>query len=118
MRHTRLLSVLLALAAAAMIFATVAVNALGAADAVEARALETEVLEAERRYAALVADVARLEHPGRIQQIAQEELGMVAPTDARFLVLDRPLPEDRGHTGEVAAGDRTDPLRPVLSVER
>lgn len=117
-RHTRLLSALLALIAAVMVFGTVAVNALGAADAIEARGLQAEVADAERRYAVLVAEVARLEHPGRIEQIATEELGMVAPTDAHFLVLDRTLPEDRRGTGEVVAGDRTDPLKPVLSVER
>jgi hypothetical protein len=47
-RHTRPFALLLALLAVAAIFATVTVNALGAADAVTARALQAEVAEAER----------------------------------------------------------------------
>lgn len=117
-RHTRRFALLLALLAMAATFATVAVNALGAADAVTARTLQAEVAEAERRHAELVAEVAALEHPGRIEAVAVDELGMVAPTDARFLVLGRTLPEDERRVTEIVAGEQTDPLKPILSVER
>jgi cell division protein FtsL len=117
-RHTRSFALLLALLAIAAVFATVAVNALGAADALTARTLQAEVAEAERRHAELVAEVAALEHPGRVEAVAVDELGMVVPTDARFLVLGRALPEDGRRVSEIVAGEEADPLKPILSVER
>ncbi len=117
-RHTLLFAALLGLLAAATIFATVAVSALGAADAVTVRELQREVADAERRYHALVAEVAALEDPARIERVAVEELGMVRPADARYVVLDRALPGDEDGVEDALAGIRTDPLKPVLSVER
>lgn len=117
-RHTLLFAALLGLLAAATIFATVAVSALGAADAVTVRELQREVADAERRYHALVAEVAALEDPARIERVAVDELGMVHPADARYVVLDRALPGDEDGVEDALAGIRTDPLKPVLSVER
>ena len=117
-RHTLLFATLLGLFAAATIFATVAVSALGAADSVTVRELQREVADAERRYSALVAEVAALEDPARIERIATEEFDMVRPADARYVVLDRALPGDGEGVGDSLAGIRTDPLKPVLSVER
>lgn len=101
------------------VFATVAINALAAGDAVAALQAERAVEEAESRYTQLVAKVARLEDPGRIEQVAVGELGMIPARGARFLVLDRPLPEDRGGARTGATdGMQGDPLKPVLSVQR
>jgi cell division protein FtsL len=117
-RRTLAYAVLLVALSAAAVFGTVAVNALGAGDAVAARALEREGAEAERRYSELIADVARLENPARIERVALEELGMVRPEVTRFVVVTRPLPEDRRTPTEMLAGGHADPLKPILSAER
>jgi cell division protein FtsB len=104
--------------AVAAIFATVALNALAAGDAVTARVLERDVATAERRHAQLVARVGRLEDPARIERVATEDLGMVAPGGTGFIVLDRSLPGDGAPPTQVANGDQPDPLKPVVSAQR
>lgn len=102
----------------ATVFGTVSLNALAAGDAVAARQLDQQVVEAEREYAALVAEVARLEDPARIRQAALE-MGMVPAGSVRFLTVDRTLPADGVDPDLVAQADEaTDPLKSVLSVER
>ncbi len=117
-RHT-LRYVLLSMAlTGATVFGTVSLNALAAGDAVAARQLEQRVVAAERTYATLVADVARLEDPARIRTAALE-LGMVPAGSVRFLPVDRTLPADGVQPDLVAQADETtDPLKSVLSVER
>lgn len=117
-RHTVAYTLVIMALAGVVVFTTVAINALAAGDAVRARELENEVADAEQRYGELVAEVARLEAPARIGRVAREEIGMVAPAGAEYLVLDRSLPEDGRGSEEVQAGASTDPLKPVLSVER
>ncbi|HEX2028129.1 MAG TPA: cell division protein FtsL [Nitriliruptorales bacterium] len=117
-RHTLAYCLLLLALGGLAVFATVTLNALAAADAVRTARLEQEVAEAERRYGDLVAEVAALEDPARIEQVAIDQLGMVPADGARYLVLDRPLPTDDGSAPEVTAGGRTDPLKPVLSAQR
>ena len=103
----------------AAVFATVAINALAAGDAVAAMRAEKVVEEAEGRYTELVARVARLEDPARIRRVATDELGMIPARGARFLVLERPLPEDRAISPDNdGSGMQGDPLKPVLSVQR
>lgn len=117
-RHT-LRYVLLSLAlTGATVFGTVSLNALAAGDAVAARQLEQRVVQAERDYAILVADVAQLEDPARIRQAALD-LGMIPAGSVRFLPVDRTLPADGVDPDLVAQADEaTDPLKSVLSVER
>lgn len=117
-RHTLRYALLYLVLAGATVFGTVSLNALAAGDAVAARQLEQRVVTAERDYAMLVADVARLEDPARIRSAALE-LGMVPAGSVRFLVVDRTLPAD-GVTPDLVASDAeaTDPLKPVLSVEK
>lgn len=117
-RHRLLLVGSVVALCASAVFATVALSALAAGDAVGTRALERRVADAERRYEELVAEVARLEDPARIERVATEELGLVRAEGARFLVLRPALPQDAADQTEVAAGDRPDPLKPVLSLER
>lgn len=117
-RHTLAFCLLLLALGALAVFATVTLNALAAADAVRTAQLEQEVAEAERRYGDLVAEVAALEDPARIERVAIDQLGMVPADGARYVVLDRPLPADDDGPPEVTAGGRTDPLKPVLSVQR
>lgn len=117
-RHTLRFALLYLVLAGATVFGTVSLNALAAGDAVAAHELEQRVVTAERDYALLVADVARLEDPARIRSAALE-LGMVPAGSVRFLVVDRTLPAD-GVTPDLVAGadEATDPLKPVLSVEK
>ncbi len=117
-RHTLAYTMVIIALSGVVVFTTVAFNALAAGDAVRARQLDNEVADAQQRYGELVAEVARLEDPARIGRVAREELDMVAPAGAEYLVLDRSLPEDGRGSEEVQAGSSTDPLKPVLSVER
>ncbi|MBW3576470.1 MAG: cell division protein FtsL [Actinobacteria bacterium] len=117
-RRTLLFALVLVTISGAAVFATLTVNALAAADAVRAAQLEADVAEAERRYAELVAEVAALEDPARIEQVALDELGMVPADGARFLVVERRLPQDGTVVTEAATGGQTDRMKPVLSVQR
>jgi hypothetical protein len=116
-RHTLAYALVMIVVVGACVFGAVALNALAAGAAVEARALDTQVAEAERTYAQLVADVASLEDPARIRETALE-LGLVPSGPARFVTLERNLPAD----GAVVVSERPeatqDPLKPLLSVER
>lgn len=96
------------------VLGAVALNALAAADSVAARALEQQVAEAERLHAELVAEVAHLDAPERIRQVAIDELGMVEAPNPRYVLLGRSLPSD-GHGVRRPQGD---PLKPVLAAER
>lgn len=96
------------------VLGAVALNALAAADSVAARELEQQVAEAERHHAWLVAEVARLDAPDRIRQVALLELGMVPADDPRFVVLGRSLPSD--NTADDTRAE--DPLKGVLAAER
>ena len=116
-RHRLLLASLIVLIAAAAVFLTVSLNALAAGTAVDTRLVEAEVVNAERRHRELVAHVAHLEEPSRIEQVAVLQLGMVPAAGARFLVVERALPGD-GVSTDRAAGSAADPLKPVLSADR
>jgi cell division protein FtsB len=117
-RHTLIYSLLLVLLSSAAVFGTVTFGALGAGSSVEARQLERQVAVAERRYAELVAEVARLEDPARIEAEALSGLGMVRPEETRFVFVSRPLPDDGQQVADVAAGAPADPMKPILSAAR
>ena len=116
-RHTLAFALSSILLAAATVFGTVTLNALAAGDAVAADSLERDVAAQERAYGALVAEVAQLEDPARIEAAAAE-LGLVRARAPRTVQLARVLPADGAGDGAVTAGTTTDPLKPVLSVER
>lgn len=94
----------------AAVVGAVTLNALAAEDAVLLSDLDANVAEAQRDYATLVADVATLEDPDRIRQLA-DQLGM-EPTQQRFVVPSQPLPSDH------AESTTQDPLKPVLTAQR
>ncbi|MEX0592716.1 MAG: hypothetical protein WD358_07875 [Nitriliruptoraceae bacterium] len=79
----------------ASVFGVVALNAMTAAEAVEARDIEARIVANERQLSRLVAEVAALEEPARIRTLAEESGMIVAPT-TRFLPVQRPLPADAG----------------------
>lgn len=116
-RHTLAYALAIIAVLAAAIFGAVTLNALAAAAAVEARALETRVADGERGYAQLVADVAALEDPARIRAAALE-LGLVPAGPGRHVLLERNLPADGAPSPIEVVEGPADPLKPVLSVER
>jgi cell division protein FtsL len=69
------------------IFGIVTLSALAAENAFAARELQTEVDELSYRYDELTAEVAGLETPERIRQVAGSELGMVPAEQPGYLVL-------------------------------
>jgi hypothetical protein len=116
-RHTLAYVLVMIAVVGASVFGAVALNALAAGAAVEARALDAYVNEAERTYAQLVADVASLEDPARIRETALE-LGLVPAGPAHFVPLERNLPADGAVVANERPGATQDPLKPLLSVER
>lgn len=116
-RRRRTVAIMVAWIASVVIaiFLAVSLNALAAGDAVRARDLERAVVDAERRFEQLVAEVAELSAPDRIKNAALE-LGMRPATDPVFIFLDRGLAGDERDVLDV--GESTDPVKPVLSVER
>ncbi len=117
-RHTLAFVLGVLLLTAGVVFAAVSLNALAAGDAVRAADLERQVLDAERRYERLIAQVAELENPARIQQVASEQLGMVPATSPRYLPVSRPLPADGYVVELLPAGGATEPLKPLISAEK
>ena len=116
-RHTLAYAVVMVLVLAAAVFGAVSLNALAAGASVEARTLEAHVAVAERDYARLVAEVVALEDPARVRAAAME-LGMVAPGPVRHLTLERNLPSDGAVPSSRTPDATTDPLKPLLSLER
>jgi len=114
-RHTLLFSLLIIVLAAGAVFATVALNALAAGDAVRSQQLEDQLVAAQREHSRLIIEVAELEDPGRIRDVATTQLGMVPAREPGFLTPERALPADGLPADEVALGAQTDPLKPVLS---
>lgn len=94
-----------ALVFCAAVFGVVALNAMTAAEAVEARQIERTINGNERRLSQLVAEVAALEEPSRVRQLAQE-MGLEPNVSLRFLPVDRGLPAD--HNLDLALRAPTD----------
>jgi hypothetical protein len=116
-RRTLVLALAILIAAFGSVFGAVALNAMAAEAAVQARALERTVAHGERTYGDLIAAVAAKEDPARIRERALE-LGLIPSPAARHLILARAIDAD-GARAEVA--DRSavpDPLKPVLTQER
>jgi hypothetical protein len=115
-RHTARYTVLLLFVAVAGVFGVVRLNARAAEAALEARELEGDVRELTLRYEELTAEVAALEAPDRVRNVAGGELGMVPAEQPGFLVAARPLATDGNAEAAVDVGGRpvTDPLKPVL----
>jgi cell division protein FtsL len=86
-RTSRYALVLLVIAAIG-VFGVVSVGAKTAEAAVEVRALEQDVDELKRDYELLTAEVAELESPERIREVAVEKLGMIEADDPSFVVVD------------------------------
>jgi hypothetical protein len=115
-RHTLAYVLAIVLILAGAVFGAVALNALAAGASVESRELDQRVAEAERHYAQLVADVAALEDPARIREMAVEQ-GLVAAGPGRQVVLERNLEADGAVTPVDVLQGTADPLKPLLSVE-
>ncbi len=116
-RRTLVLAIATVLMIAAGVFGAVALNAMAADASVQARALEREVVAAERRYAELVVAVAIKQDPARIRAEALA-MGLVPSAAARHLTLERAIAAD-GAWAEADSHPLTpDPLKPLLTLER
>lgn len=116
-RHTLAYALMMVLLLGGGVFGAVALNALAAAEAVQARELERQVADGERAYGSLIAEVATLEDPGRIREAALD-LGLVPSGPSRHLHLERNLPVDGTVVQAPLPESTPDPLKPVLSAER
>lgn len=124
-RHRRRYVALLSLLGALGIFGVVSLHALAAEAAFEARTLESEVSELAMRYEELTAEVAALESPERIRDVAVGELGMIPAEQPAYLALDGEVPPPAAATtstdavaGEGRGGVDTplaDPLKRLRS---
>lgn len=94
----------------AAVIGAVTLNALAAEDAVLLSQLDNQVVDAQRDYGLLVADVATLEDPDRIRQLA-DQMGM-EPTPQRFLEPSQSLPADH------VEATTQDPLKQILTAQR
>jgi hypothetical protein len=92
-RHPVLFLGLYLAIATGIVMGAVSLNALAAGGAVEARELSRAVAEAERSHGLLIAEVATLEDPVRIQHAATDA-GLVPAMSPRFLAPGRVLPVD------------------------
>jgi cell division protein FtsL len=131
-RHTRRYMALLVVVGAFGVFGVVALNALAAEQAFAARALEQEVAQLEVRYDELTAEVATLESPARVRQVAVDQLGMVPAERPAFVTLAGPAAArggpapppatmagfEAGVGAGVGAGLVADPVKAVLGVGR
>lgn len=70
------------------VFGIVGLHALAAEQSFEARALEREVRDLSLAYDELTAEIAGLESPERVRQVAMGQLGMVPARQPGFLVAD------------------------------
>jgi hypothetical protein len=116
-RRTLVLAITTVLVIAAGVFGAVALNAMAADAAVQARALEREVVAAERRYAELVVAVAVKQDPARIRAEALA-MGLVPSPAARHLTLERTIAADGAWGPAEERAVTPDPLKPLLTLER
>ncbi len=120
-RHVLAYLLLVCAILAGAVFGVVALSAAAAGAAVEARDLQARVDAHEREYGRLVAQVAALEDPARIREIAEEQ-GLAQTSSFRYLQVERPLPTDHtvsnGRAGRTGASDSrtTDRVKPILSM--
>jgi cell division protein FtsL len=81
-------ALLLLVIAAVGVFGVVSVGAKNAEAAMQVRSLESDVDQLKRDYELLTAEVAELESPDRIRQVAVEDLGMVEADDPKYVLVD------------------------------
>lgn len=106
-RHVRGYVALMCLVGALGIFGVVALSALAAESAFEARALEAEVERLAQRHDELEAEVAALAAPERVRDVAVHELGMVPAGQPGFLAVRDRSAEGAEAVGLTMVGDRS-----------
>lgn len=116
-RFTFVWLVLMLVLFASSVFGVVALNAMAAASAVEARALEQRVVEAERDYGHLIAQVSALEDPIRIRELAVD-MGMIRASTMRTVNAQRALPSDGSLGTSLGVASTSDSVKSVLSMGR
>lgn len=67
----------------------VALNALAAESSFAAMEVQERITDLTLRHDNLVAEIATLETPARVRQVATSQLGLIDPEQPGFLVIDR-----------------------------
>lgn len=83
-----LASTLAAVITAVGVFGIVTLNALAAEASFDARELEADISDMTLQHDDLVASVARLTAPGRVREVATNQLGLLEPESPGFLTID------------------------------
>jgi cell division protein FtsL len=98
------------------VFGIVSLSALAAEAAFAARALEQEIDELSFRYDELTAEVASLESPARVREVATEQLGMVPAQQPAYLIAEGSTRSSRSDEDVPAgaSGQVTDPVKHVM----
>lgn len=96
-RHTVAFLLIYLVVGAAVVMGAVSLNALAAADAVEIRELGEQLSVDQRTYDQLIAEVASLEDPARVQRLAVE-MGLVPAVNTRHVQPAQELDVDQGAT--------------------
>jgi cell division protein FtsB len=110
------------------LFGVVGLHARAAEQSFQVRNLESEVRELSLRYDELTAEIAGLESPERVRQVATLQLGMVPAREPGFLVADTSRSGDadfvarrgtlRPSAGSPGSDDVADPVKQVLAAGR
>ena len=109
-RHGPSRVVLLVVLVLVGVLGVVALQAQAAGAAFAVRDLEAEVTDLQRRHEQLTAEVAALQSPERLREIATSELGMVPASEATYLDLSQP-----GRLAAAARQPLADPVKQVRS---
>lgn len=112
------------------VFGVVGLHALAAEQSFAVRNLEREVADLSRSYDELTAEIAALESPQRVRQVALGQLGMVPAQQPGFLVAagdhatgsgdddfvaSRGTLPGAGHDTDDGSRDVADPVKQVLA---
>jgi cell division protein FtsL len=96
------------------VFGIVSLSALAAEAAFAARALEQEIDELAFRYDELTVEVATLESPARVREVATTQLGMVRAEQPAFLIVERQAAARSDGATALRSGAVTDPVKHAM----
>lgn len=107
-----------AIAAAAVIAAVLLAQVVLAQSAFKLTKINDRLAVAEARHEQLLAQVALLESPGRIERYARSELGMVDPIHVEYVVARVNFPGAKNRLADAMARDQLAPPGVGTAVER
>ena len=108
------IAIISSIGVAAVVITVLLVQVVLAQSAFELGRIRAEIVEAETRNQELLLEATRLGSPGRIEQYATEELGMIKPepSEVDYVVADV---KGLGDDSFVARAERAETVRPPLA---